>query len=77
MERGHYKRISPRMWVLIGHPERVLWVERKEWKCGCYEYQRKKSCLHIRQLWEQLTEEKRRANEKEERETVPCVQEGH
>lgn len=69
MNKGwEVKKVTYRMWrVYTEDNAYFIWFEKEKWKCsGCPSYVRKKSCNHIRSVWEYLKEEKKRQEDGQE-----------
>ena len=46
-------RVGPRVWeVYTRNSVYHVYFDKDRWKCGCPEYERKRSCDHIREVWD-------------------------
>ena len=51
-----WEKLSYRMWI-DKEESRIVWIDRDRYICGCPEFKRRTSCIHIRDLWRHLNEE--------------------
>jgi len=61
VEHLRVEKVAYRVWsVSDENGEHYVTVERGNWKCiSCLEFLRKRSCPHIRRVWEYLKEERK------------------